>query len=207
MAKRIAIVSFFLLLLLPFSGTAQNPNPPAGAASPEIKGFLMHTVYYDGDTIPYAKLNTVTCSADRVFKNYRQKAAWDRLKYNVKKVYPYAILASAKLKEIDRIMATMKTDRERNAFTKAAEKQLNAEFGDQLKNLTVTQGRILIKLIDRETGKTTYDIVKCMRGSFSAAMWQGVAVIFNSSLKTEYDEMGDDANIEYAIKLIEDGQF
>ncbi|MFL5763173.1 MAG: DUF4294 domain-containing protein [Bacteroidia bacterium] len=206
MAKKIFIVSFFLSLLISFSGSAQNPNPPAGGSS-EIKGMLMHTVYYDGDTIPYAKLNTVTCSADRVFKNYRQKASWDRLKYNVKKVYPYAILASAKLKEFDRIMSTMKTDRERSAFTKACEKQLKTEFGDELKNLTVTQGRILIKLIDRETGKTTYDIVKCMRGSFSAAMWQGVAVIFNSSLKTEYDEVGDDANIEYAIKLIEDGQF
>src|ERR1043166_1103936 len=157
MAKKIIIVSFFLFLLTPFLASAQNPNPPTGAAS-EIKGTLMHTVYYDGDTIPYAKLNTVVCSADRPFRNYRQKAAWDRLKYNVKIVYPYAILASAKLKEYDRILAGMKNDRERNAFTKACEKQLKAEFGDELKNLTVSQGRLLIKLIDRETGKTTYDI-------------------------------------------------
>jgi hypothetical protein len=206
MAKKIVILSFFLSLLIPFSGIAQNPNPPKGAST-EIKGILVQTVYYDGDTIPYAKLNTVTFSAERVFKNYRQKAAWDRLKYNVKKVYPYAILASAKLKEYDRVLAGMKTDRERNAYTRQVEKDLKKEFGDELKNLTVTQGRILIKLIDRETGKTTYDIVKTMRGSFSATMWQGLAIVFNSSLKSDYDEMGDDKNIEAAIRLIEDGQF
>lgn len=180
---------------------------PAKSTSPEIKGFLVETVYYDGDTIPYGKLPVVTCSADRVFKNYKQRAAWDRLKYNVKKVYPYAILASAKLKDYDRVMATIPTESGRKAFMKQAEKDLKNEFQDELKNLTVTQGRILIKLIDRETGKTTYDIVKCMRGSFSAAMWQGVALVFNSSLKSDYDAEGDEKNIEMAIKLIEDGQF
>ena len=142
-----------------------------------------------------------------MFKNYKQRAAWDRLKYNVKKVYPYAILASAKLKDYDRVMATIPTESGRKAFMKQAEKDLKNEFQDELKNLTVTQGRILIKLIDRETGKTTYDIVKCMRGSFSAAMWQGVALVFNSSLKSDYDADGDEKNIEMAIKLIEDGQF
>ena len=71
----------------------------------------------------------------------------------------------------------------------------------------MNQGRILIKLIDRETGKTTYDIVKNMRGSFSAAMWQGVAIVFNSSLKSDYDAEGEEKNIELAIRMIEDGQF
>ena len=167
----------------------------------------METVYNNGDTIPYAKLGVVTCTADRVFKNYRKKAAWDRLKYNVKKVYPYAILASAKLKEYDRVLATINDESGKREFTKLAEKQLKKEFGDELKNLSVTQGRILIKLIDRETGKTTYDVVKSMRGSFSATMWQGVAIVFNSSLKSDYDADGDEKDIEAAIKLIEDGQF
>ncbi|HEY0030712.1 MAG TPA: DUF4294 domain-containing protein [Bacteroidia bacterium] len=206
MAKQVLILFLFLSILIPSSGMAQNSNSPKGAAT-EINGTLCETVYYQGDTIPYAKLTAVTCSADRVFKNYRQKAAWDRLKYNVKKVYPYAILASAKLKEYDRVLATIPSEKDRKAYTKQAEKELKNEFGDELKNLSVTQGRILIKLIDRETGKTTYDIVKCMRGSFSAAMWQGVAIVFNSSLKSDYDEDGDEKNIELAIKMIEDGRF
>jgi hypothetical protein len=89
---------------------------------------------------------------------------------------------------------------------KLTEKQLKNQFGDEMKNLSVTQGRILIKLIDRETGKTTYDVVKKMRGSFSAFMWQGVALMFNSSLKADFDPDGDEKGIEIAIKMIEDGQ-
>jgi hypothetical protein len=200
------IFTFLYSIFIPLIGVTQI-NVSINPAVPEIKGTLVQTVYYDGDTIPYAKLNVVTCSADRVFKNYRQKAAWDRLKYNVKKVYPYAILASAKLKEYDRVLATIPSESGKKAFMKLAEKQLKNQFSDELKNLSVNQGRILIKLIDRETGKTTYDIVKNMRGSFSAAMWQGVAIVFNSSLKSDYDAEGDEKNIELAIKMIEDGQF
>ena len=200
------ILIFLFSFFIPFVGMTQT-NTTIKPAVPEIKGTLVQTVYYEGDTIPYAKLGVVTCSADRVFKNYRQKAAWDRLKYNVKKVYPYAILASAKLKEYDRVLATIPSESGKKAFMKLAEKQLKNEFSDELKNLSVNQGRILIKLIDRETGKTTYDIVKNMRGSFSAAMWQGVAIVFNSSLKSDYDAEGEEKNIEMAIKMIEDGQF
>ena len=205
MASRIVIL-FLFSFLISFNGMTQNTVTPR-PTNPHIKGTLVETVYYQGDTIPYAKLDAVTCSADRVFKSYKQRAAWDKLKYNVKKVYPYAILASARLKEYDRVLATIPSEKGKKAFTKEAEKQLKAEFGDELKNLSVTQGRLLIKLIDRETGKTTYDVVKCMRGSFSAAMWQGVAIVFNSSLKADYDADGDEKNIELAIKLIEDGQF
>ena len=205
MAPRI-VIAFLSSLVISFSGMAQVPSNPKPAV-PEMKGIWVETVYYQGDTIPYGKLAVVTCTADRTFKNYKQKAAWDRLKYNVKKVYPYAILASLKLKEYDRVLATNPSERGKKAFTKEAEKQLKAEFGDELKNLSVTQGRLLIKLIDRETGKTTYDVVKCLRGSFSAAMWQGVALVFNSSLKADYDADGDEKNIEMAIRMIEDGQF
>ncbi|MGZ4035085.1 MAG: DUF4294 domain-containing protein [Bacteroidia bacterium] len=173
---------------------------------PAVKGFLVHTVVYDGDTIPYAVLPAVTCVTPRVFATYKQYQAWDRLKYNVKKVYPYAILAAAKLKEYDRVLATIPRECDRNAYMRATEKQLKNEFGPELTNLSVTQGRILIKLIDRETGKTTYDVVKSMRGSFSAMMWQGVALMFNSSLKADYDADGDEKGIEIAIKMIEDGQ-
>lgn len=204
MATRILI--FFFTFIIPFTGIAQSISH-SKPQIPELKGTLVQTVYYQGDTIPYAKLGVVTCSADRVFKSYKQKASWDRLKYNVKKVYPYAILASVKLKEYDRVLATIPSESGKKAFMKLAEKQLKSEFGEELKNLTITQGRILIKLIDRETGKTTYDIVKCMRGSFSAAMYQGVAIVFNSSLKSDYDADGDEKNIEYAIRMIEDGQF
>jgi hypothetical protein len=201
MAKNILI----LLLFLPLLGLAQSP-PPKAPELPVIKGVWARTTVYEGDTIPFVTLPTISCYTDRVFRNRRQQVAWDRTKYNVKKVYPYAILAAAKLKEYDRLLAQM-SESDRDRYTKLAEKQLQDEFGEELKKLTVNQGKILIKLIDRETGKTTYNVVKDMRGSFSAFMWQGVALMFSSNLKAEYDPDGDDKAIEEAIKLVENGDF
>jgi hypothetical protein len=206
MANRFFI---FLMFLAPYS-IAQTSDPKAAgqafAGTPPINGTLVRTTYYQGDTIPYVVLNPVKCYTERKFKNKRQQAAWDRTKYNVKKVYPYAILAAAKLKEYDRILARM-SESDKEKYTKLVEKQLKDEFTEQLKQLTESQGRILIKLIDRETGKTTYTVVKELRGSFSAFMYQGVALMFGSNLKSEYDPQGNDKAIEEAIRLVENGDF
>ena len=195
---------FILLLLSPFLSKSQTDSVK-GLVLPVQAAYVRMTIY-EGDTIPFVTLPTIYCYGNRVFKNTRQKAAWDRLKYNVKIVYPYAILAAAKLKEYDRILSQM-PEEQRSKYTKLAEKQLKDQFGKELENLTVNQGRLLIKLIDRETGKTTYSVVKEMRGSFSAFMWQSVAVMFGSNLKDEYEGQGSDKNIEAAIKLIEAGDF
>ena len=196
----------FIFLFLPLLSWAQLEPMVKKTVTPTI-GISLPAHIVNGDTLPYINLSPVICSGERVFKNKKDQQRWERTKYNVKKVYPYAILASAKLKEYDRILATISSQRERDLYMKQAEDHLTDEFSDELKKLTVTQGKILIKLIDRETGKTTYDVVKNMRGSFSAFMWQGLALMFNSNLKTEYDAEGDDKSIELAIRLIEDGQF
>ena len=201
MIKKLFIFFFFCSLIL----KAKN-DVKSVLVLPE-KGMLVCATLYEGDTIPSVTLSVVYCFANRVFKNQRQLAAWTRLRYNIKIVYPYAILAAAKLKEYDRILASMSNENDKKKYTKLVEKQLKDQFGDELKNLTESQGRLLIKLIDRETGKTTYDVVKSMRGSFSAFMWQGVALMFGSNLKYDYNPKGDDALIEQAILLIEDGQF
>jgi hypothetical protein len=190
---------FFFIILLLFPLLSRAQTDPS-------KGQVVRGVIIGGDTIPYVVLPVVQTYSDRIFKNKREKAKWERLRYNVKIVYPYAIMAAARLKEYDRILSQISNLKDRETYTEAAEAHLKKEFGEDLKKLTVSQGRILIKLIDRETGKTTYDVVKDMRGSFSAFMWQSVALMFNSSLKYDYDSKGDDQLIETAIKLIEDGQ-
>lgn len=195
----------FALLFLPVFSWAQQE--PVKTPDSRFKGVSLPAHIIDGDTIPYVNLAPVLCMGERTFKSKKDQQRWERTKYNVKKVYPYAILAAAKLKEYDRILATLPTQRERDKYMKEAESHLTDEFGDELKKLTVTQGRVLIKLIDRETGKTTYDVVKNMRGGFSAFMWQSVALVFNSNLKADYDAEGEDKSIELAIRLIEDGQF
>jgi hypothetical protein len=142
-----------------------------------------------------------------VFKTRRQYEQWTRVKYNVKKVYPYAILASAKLKQYDLILSNIEDEKMRKAYLRLCEKDLKHEFENELKSLSVSQGRVLMKLINRETGKTTYSIVKELRGSFQAAMWQALAQLFGNNMKSTYDAAAEDIMIEKAVALVERGDF
>ncbi len=162
---------------------------------------------YNGDTIASIWMPEVTIIAEYSYKTRKQYEAWTRTKYNVKIVYPYAILAAAKLKEYDLALSKLPTEKAKKAYIKIIEKELKADFEEELKNLSMTQGKILLKLIDRETGTTSFEIVKQMRGGFNAFMWQSVARIFGSNMKTEYDPEGEDIMIERAIQLVETGQF
>lgn len=196
-----------LFLFLSFSSFAQTGDD---VVVPTEKPKVLYKVWAEvvnGDTIPSIRFQDVWVYADYTYKNKKQYDAWSRTKYNVKKVYPYAILASAKLKEYNHILEKMPNEAARKAYMKTVEKELKAEFEEPLKDLSMTQGRILLKLIDRETGNTSYELVKDLRGGFQAFMWQSVARIFGSNMKSEYDPTGEDIMIERAIKLIEAGQF
>lgn len=164
-------------------------------------------VIIDGDTVPSFNLPEYTVYGDFPSKNKKQYEAWTRTKFNVKKVYPYAILAAAKLKEYNLVLEKLPNEKLKKTYLKVAEKELKAQFEDQLKDLSMTQGRILLKLIDRETGNTSYKLVKDFRGGFQAFMWQGLARLFGNNMKAEYDPTGEDVMIERAIKLVEAGQF
>jgi hypothetical protein len=140
------------------------------------------------------------------------ESRWEHWKYrrlirNVKASYPYAKIAGNKLKDLDLRLASMRNERQKKQFINQTEDQLRAEFEDNLKNLTVTQGRILIKLVYRETGNTTYEVVQDVKGNFSAGFWQAVARVFGSNLKTPYNPETDEEDklIEYIIQLIEMG--
>jgi hypothetical protein len=161
------------------------------------------------DTIPVIDLPEVQIWAywGKVSISKKVFEEWTRTKYNVKKVYPYAVLAAALLKEMDNKLAQIPSEKERKKFIKQCEKELRMKFEEDLKNLSVTQGRILMKLIYRETGKTTYQIVKEMRGGFEAAMWQALAYIFGNSMKVSYDPQGEDYMVEKAVQLVERGYF
>ena len=142
---------------------------------------------------------------ERKFTSAAEAKRWARLKHNVKKVYPYAKLAAVKLEEYADEIAAVETNRQRKRFYKQIEEELKAEYEDDMRDLTMTQGRILIKLIDRETGNTSYNVVKEFRGGFSAFFWQGLARVFGQDLKSEYDPQGEDKEIEAIVQLIESG--
>lgn len=189
-----------LLILVATCVKAQDVQP----ISLPIKAIV-----FENDTFPLIDLPEVQVwaywgKASASSKTFEQ---WTRTKYNVKKVYPYAILASALLKEMDNKLAQIPDEKSRKKYIKQCEKELRAKFEEDLKNLSVTQGRILMKLIYRETGKTTYQIVKEMRGGFEAAMWQALAYIFGNSMKVQYDPTGEDYMVEKAVQLVEKGYF
>jgi hypothetical protein len=167
---------------------------------------IVRAIKYKGDTIPYVIMPAFCIYEEKVFKSKRKKAKWTRLLKRVKKVYPLSILGAAKLIEYENVLATMNNEAKKKKYMKEAEDKIKAEFGHDLKQLTISEGRILIKLLDRQTGKTAHSIVKDMRGNFSAFMWQSLALMFNSNLKTGYDSE-EDQDIEKAIFLIENGYF
>ena len=161
-----------------------------------------------GDTVYYSQIPEVVIRARRKFKSAAEERQFWRLVYNVKKVYPYANLAGQKLYELNEQYLSIKSEKERKAYAKKVEKELTDEFEGELRKLTITQGRILLRLVDRETGHTTYEIVKEFRGPVSAFIWQGVAILFGSNLKTQYNpSSGEDKIIEQIIKQIEEGTF
>jgi hypothetical protein len=191
--------------LFTHSITAQTTT--SDFTTPPKEGIRCLAEIVGGDTLPLVYLNTVYVYTDFMFKTTKQFELWTKTKYNVKKVYPYAILAAAKLKEYDRMLEKISDEDYKKAYLKICEKDLRNEFEDELKQLSISQGKVLMKLIDRETGKTTYDIVKQLRGSFQAAVWQTLARVFGHNMKSEYDANLEDLMIERAIKLIENGQF
>lgn len=196
----------FIIIGLTSSSYKSQTNTQDFTVPPKV-GFRCRAEIVNGDTLPLVLLNTVYVCTEYVYRTPRQYEQWTRTKHNVKKVYPYAILAAAKLKEYDKALEKMQDEDLKKAFLKVCEKDLRSEFEDELKNLTVSQGKVLMKLIDRESGKTTYDVVKQLRGSFQAAMWQTLARLFGNNMKTEYDARVEDIMIERAIKLVENGQF
>jgi hypothetical protein len=159
----------------------------------------------DGDTLMATDLPPINIYADRYDWNQRDWNKYWKLVNNVRKAYPYAVLARLKLDTLNTELAKLETQREQKEYIKSVEKDILAEYEEELKKLTITQGRILIKLIDRETGNTSYELVKELRGDISAVFWQALARLFGSSLKTEYDPLGEDKLIEEIIIEIENG--
>lgn len=204
-------ILIFLALILPSLGIAQirPKKQPVIEEQPMPTGFKLYYIISDsGDTIPTVTLEPLTVSETRVFASKREERKWSRLKRDVAKVYPYSKLAGKKLKEYNDQL-TGKSEKDQKRILKLAENDIKAEFEDDIRDMTLNQGRILIKLIDRETGNTSYGLVKDLRGSFQAVFWQSVARIFRTNLKSAYDPNAnsEDRMIEDIIVSIEDGTF
>jgi hypothetical protein len=198
MLRMMVISGLFALISL--AGKAQD------TIRIDLGGYPVKAVVKGNDTILIANLDEAVIRPHTNKPSNRDMRQYRKLVYNVKKVYPYAKLAGEKFAKINAHMDSLKTKREQREYIKQVEKDILQQYEEDLKNLTITQGRILIKLIDRETSETSYEVVKELRGSFQAALWQTVARLFGSNLKAEFDAAGEDKTIDEIMKMIEQGQ-
>lgn len=161
---------------------------------------------YDGELIPCYVLGEVYIMPQLKFKNERQMRKYFKIANNIKKVYP---IAKDIQKTIERCIAhvdSLPTQEAKDAYMKGMEKELKKLYTPQLKKLTLSQGKLLIKLIDRQCDQTSYQLIKTYMGKFKAGFWNAFATIFGASLKKQYDPEVDDRLTERCILLIESGQ-
>lgn len=157
----------------------------------------------DGDTL--VKATHTPIEIEGKSPNRRKKNQYDRLEKKVIKVYPYAHVASEVMRMYGEVCQSVTDEKEKKRLLDQAEAEMKKQFEKDLRSLTISEGVILIKLIDRETGNSSFTLVQELKGRFSAFMWQSVARIFGHNLKSEYDAEGEDVWIENIVIQIEEG--
>ena len=167
---------------------------------------MMEVVIENGDTIFVDFLRPLYVYPPLVFSNRNQEKFYWRTVRDVKKALPYARLASIEINNLNRELFLLNNDAARNRYINDFQKRIFREYEKPLRNLTVNQGKMLVKLIDREYGMNTYDLIRAYKGSVPAVFWNTVAKFFGSDLKAEYDGSDKDRIVERVIKLVDAGQ-
>jgi hypothetical protein len=178
---------------------------PADAQAPAFRDAIPPFITDRGDTLKTLVLNDVYIYPAPAFTSARREAQYHKLVRDVKKTLPYAQLIYGTLIETYEYMMTLPDDAAREAHLKQMEKDLFAEYKPILKKLTFAQGKLLIKLIDRECNQSSYNILRAYLGPFRATFWNLFAGIFGASLKSEWDPEGRDAATERIVQLVEMG--
>ena len=161
--------------------------------------YLLQNVERDGEKLPEIEIKDVTILGKRKLFEGFQYWRYERLVYNVKKVYPYALIVRKKFKDVNAALEKMPDEKDRKNYLKEVEKQVFHDYEGDMREMTISQGKILIRLIDRETNITSFELIKQYRGKISASFWQGIARIFGTNLKDEYDPLVEDFLIENII--------
>jgi hypothetical protein len=194
-------IVFIALLFSLLSGRLESQDTLLFSVGP----YSLYGIVNNGDTVFISTIQEAYISTPRKFNNNRDMRRYRKLIYNIKCVHPYAKMAGRLFRELEDTLATFTTDGQQKEYTRRVEIELKNRYEEELKNLTVTQGRILIKLIDRETGNTSYTLVQELRGNLQAFLWQTLARLFGSNLKSEFDPEGEDKLMNEIVILIETG--
>jgi hypothetical protein len=188
--------------------SAQTPQPTQPLAGKDHLGvndtvIVQACIEANGDTIPCSWLDDVYVSARMTNAQRKRYAEWTRLRNAVYVTYPYAITASKVMNDINAQLAGVTDKEKRKAIILSREKELKSEFADRLTQLSVYQGKVLMKLIYRQTGSNCYEIIEDYKGKFNAGFWQTVALVFGSNLRQNYDPNGNDHDMEMIVQDVE----
>ena len=200
------LLAILTLLFVAVVASGQKDTLKARTDSLPGREYLLQKVERNGVTLPEIAIKEVTIVAQPRKARTSEYRRYERLVYNIKKVYPYALLVRDKLGSVNAELEKIQGDKQRRAYLKNVEKDIFGKYEGDMRQLTITQGRLLIKLIDRETRNTSYELIRDYRGKITAFFWQGIARIFGTNLKDEYDPYGEDALIEIIINEIDEGK-
>ena len=197
--KKVFALIALLALLLP---AAAQSNVPVTADGKYLVGVSKHK----GEKIPHIVLPDCYIFAPLKFKNQRERNIYGRLVRDVKQTLPLAIERRDIIHDTERHLSTLTTEKERKKYLDHKEKELKEIYTPKMRKLTFRQGKLLIKLIDRECDQSAYKLIKLFMGSFKAVFYQSFASLFGASLKKTYDATGEDFMIERVIILVSSGQ-
>ncbi|MEO6722388.1 MAG: DUF4294 domain-containing protein [Ferruginibacter sp.] len=192
---------YFSLILLLLLGAATNQSVYAQQGVNDT--ILTAAVLYNGEIIEAKTLGDIPFYSKYNQAQMAARAAWTRLRNAIYVTYPYARRAGAVMNDINTHLVNFNDKDDRKKYIKTREKELKKEFTDPLTNLSVYQGKVLMKLINRETGNNCYEIIKEYKGGLTARFYQTVAFFFSTNLKQPYDKTGDDAEMEKIVQEVE----
>lgn len=198
--KRWLYILFFLPFALAFKAYGQEQ------LHTEIKGYKVPAIIYNGDTIPHITLRLIYVYPELKFKNKRQERYYYKLVRDVKKTLPLAKEVRNAVIETYEYLETLPDEEAKQKHIKAVEKGLKKQYTPRMKKLTFSQGKLLIKLVDRECNQSSFQLVRAFMGPFKAGFYQTFAALFGASLKKEYHPDDEDKMIERVATLVENGQ-
>lgn len=197
MKRKVLILLFFSFMAIAARSQQQTTT---------INGYMVPVCVYDGDTIPSLRLRNVYIFKPMKFKNEKERREYYRLVRNVKKTLPLAQEINRAIIETYEYMQTLPDKKARDKHLKMVEKGLKEQYTPVMKKLTFAQGKLLIKLVNRQTSSSSYELVKAFMGPFKAGFYQTFASLFGASLKKEYHPEGEDQLTERVVLLVENGQ-
>lgn len=190
------LLLFFFAMMM--SGTTLYAQEQSSNDTIRLGGVLEN-----GVLIPMAYLDEYILIDKLPAKWVKRQAEYDRLKRNVYKTYPYAVIAAGVLKDTYEKADKIEDKRARKRYLKSVEADLKKRFKGELENMSISQGQVLVKLINRQAGRNCFSIIKEVKGGFNAVVYQSVALLFNNSLRKDYDPTGNDKDIEAIVQEME----